>query len=96
MSGTKDVNTSNEGKTDRDKDGDGETGGYTQDAQEYLGVPPPTPEEQSSLYLPILPKGSRKALKHKSLHPPPIVVRSTLGEENTVSRIPGPTYPSFS
>ena len=53
----------------------------------YLAVPPPTPEEQSSLYLPILPRRAKKSLKSKSLQPVVMAVRSTLDEDNTVNML---------
>ena len=52
---------------------------------EYFGVPPPTPEEQSSLYLPILTWRAKKPLNQNSLQPTALVVRSTLDEDDTVS-----------
>jgi hypothetical protein len=53
--------------------------------QEYLGVPPPTSEEQSSLYLPILTRRAKKPLNQNSLRPTAMVVRTTLDEDDTVS-----------
>ena len=53
-------------------------------SQEYFGVPPPTSEEQSSLYLPILTRRTKKPLNYNSLHPTALVVRTTLDEDDTV------------
>ena len=68
--------------------------GVAPPTQEYMGVPSPTPEEQSSLYLPILSKRRRKPLKKRSSYPPAMVVKSTLDEENTVTKIVFELYQS--
>ena len=53
----------------------------------YLGVSPPSVEEQSSLFLtlpPFLPRRDKKLTKVHSVHRTPRVIRSTLDTDDTV------------